>query len=332
MKYAITILLFIYTLTLANAQSHNISRKYYKKDNKETKDSTQAYYYRELRNNTTLIDPVLVLEKYSLNNKTKLLGTYNNSIEKKFVGQKLQGYENGKIKAQEKYSFDGVKIDTALYYHPNGKLKIAYEYLHTIENEKTIVTDTLILLFKDSLGNNHLVNGEGYAELYIEDNSANIKPTEIEKGHFKNHKRTGEWTGTFLGGKYTFAEQYNGGQLLSGISTDSLHNKTSYDQTTFMVQPSYPKGIQEFRRYIAHNYQYPKEAIQAKIKGQVRLSFVVEKDGSLSHIKVENDLGYGTGTEGVNVIGRSKKWIPGLKRGIPVRVSYVMPINLDLSN
>ena len=192
MKYAITILLFIYTLTLANAQSHNISRKYYKKDNKETKDSTQAYYYRELRNYTTLIDPVLVLEKYSSNNKTKLLGTYNNSIEKKFVGQKLQGYENGKIKAQEKYSFDGVKIDTALYYHPNGKLKIAYEYLHTIENEKTIVTDTLILLFKDSLGNNHLVNGEGHAELYIEDNSANIKPTEIEKGHFKNHKRTGE--------------------------------------------------------------------------------------------------------------------------------------------
>src|SRR3546814_900638 len=71
---------------------------------------------------------------------------------------------------------------------------------------------------------------------------------------------------------------------------------------TVEVQPEPPGGIGQFIQYVGKNYSYPKEAVDAKVKGRILVSFVVNKDGKLSDVKSLRDLGYGTGEEAVRVV------------------------------
>jgi len=59
------------------------------------------------------------------------------------------------------------------------------------------------------------------------------------------------------------------------------------------------------------------------------MEFMIEKDGSLSEIKVKKDLGYGLAEEAVRVLRLSPKWIPATENGEPVRVSYGLPITIQ---
>lgn len=97
------------------------------------------------------------------------------------------------------------------------------------------------------------------------------------------------------------------------------------------IPPEPHGGINAFRTWIGNNYRYPDAASSAGVKGAVEVSFVVERDGSLTDIKVVRDLGYGTGQEAVRLLQRAAKWKPGVQNGRPVRVAYTLPIRLDLS-
>ncbi len=90
------------------------------------------------------------------------------------------------------------------------------------------------------------------------------------------------------------------------------------------VRPDFPGGIQKFYDFVGKNYKAPEE----DIKGKVYVQFVVEKDGTLTDIKVMRDLGYGTGAEAIRVLKKSPKWKPGIQNGRPVRVLYSLPINI----
>lgn len=96
--------------------------------------------------------------------------------------------------------------------------------------------------------------------------------------------------------------------------------------------PEPPNGMPEFRKWIGANYQYPSDAIDAGVKGTIRVQFIVEKDGSLSNIKSTEDIGSGTGEAAVNLLLKSPKWKPGIQNGRTVRVEYILPIRLDLTN
>ncbi|MFA7446462.1 MAG: energy transducer TonB [Flavobacteriaceae bacterium] len=89
------------------------------------------------------------------------------------------------------------------------------------------------------------------------------------------------------------------------------------------VQASFPGGMEKFRKYIKKNY---KLNIDRNERGTVEVQFVVEKDGSLTNIKVIRDIGFGTGQEAIRILKESPKWNPGIKNGKPVRVIYTMPI------
>ncbi|MFA5555812.1 MAG: TonB family protein [Flavobacteriaceae bacterium] len=93
------------------------------------------------------------------------------------------------------------------------------------------------------------------------------------------------------------------------------------------VAPSYPGGIDEFRKFVARNYNLSPDR---DIKGNVIVQFVVEKDGSLTDIEVVRDLGYGAGAEAVRVLKRAKKWNPGVQNGRNVRVKYTLPIQINI--
>ena len=97
------------------------------------------------------------------------------------------------------------------------------------------------------------------------------------------------------------------------------------------VQPSYPGGMDKFYAYLSKAIRYPAPAQEANVQGKVFLSFIVEKNGSLTDIKVERKLGYGTDEEAVRVLKASPKWIPGIQNGRPVRVKYNIPISFALA-
>jgi hypothetical protein len=130
--------------------------------------------------------------------------------------------------------------------------------------------------------------------------------------------------------KYQFSETYdNNGKLISGVSIDTVNNKYPYDINTYMSQPEYPGGVTRFREFIARNYRYPTEALKQNLSGRIQASFVVNSKGEITKIKIDKDLGYGTGQEAINLLKTSKKWKPGIMRGVPVNVSYTIPITIN---
>lgn len=96
------------------------------------------------------------------------------------------------------------------------------------------------------------------------------------------------------------------------------------------VMPEFPGGIQRFYQYIGQSYKYPAAAVKARVSGKIHIQFVIEKDGSVTDVKVLKDLGYGTTEEAVRVIKRSPRWEPGIQKGKKVRVLYTLPLNLQL--
>ncbi len=99
-----------------------------------------------------------------------------------------------------------------------------------------------------------------------------------------------------------------------------------YNTAGIEVKPDFPGGIEKFYKFVAKNYQTPEEE---GLKGKVFVSFVVEKDGSLTDIKVIRDIGCGTGKEAIRVLKSCPKWTPGEQNGKKVRVLYSLPINIQ---
>ena len=98
------------------------------------------------------------------------------------------------------------------------------------------------------------------------------------------------------------------------------------------VQPQYPGGMEALGEFLASNLQYPEDAQQKGVDGYVIMQFIVEKDGSLSHIKViRRGKLPSLDAEAVRVCCRIKDFIPGRnEQGQPVRVMYTLPIHFKL--
>ena len=96
------------------------------------------------------------------------------------------------------------------------------------------------------------------------------------------------------------------------------------------VMPEFPGGDQAMMDFVAKNVQYPQEAKDKEISGRVLVSFVIEKDGSITDVKVVKGIGGGCDEEAVRVVKAMPKWKPGMDKGNPVRVHYVLPLIFKL--
>ncbi len=103
-------------------------------------------------------------------------------------------------------------------------------------------------------------------------------------------------------------------------------DNTIYNTAGIEVKPEFPGGMEKFYGYVGKNYQAPEEE---GLKGKVYVTFVVEKDGSLTDIKVIRDIGYGTGKEAIRVLNKCPRWNPGEQNGKKVRVLYSLPITIQ---
>jgi protein TonB len=105
---------------------------------------------------------------------------------------------------------------------------------------------------------------------------------------------------------------------------------TETDEPFFLVEvmPSFKGGgIDKFRDWVQKRTNYPQPAIDRKIRGKVILTFIVEKDGSVSNVTIVKGIDPLLDDEAVKAISESPKWTPGMQRGEPARVRYIIPLN-----
>jgi hypothetical protein len=109
------------------------------------------------------------------------------------------------------------------------------------------------------------------------------------------------------------------------------NNKTekAYTTTEVTEKPKFPGGMDAFYKFVGENYKISPQASEIKLKGKVYVTFMVEKDGSLSELTILRDIGYGTGEEALRVLKLSPNWIPGKVNNIPVKTLYSLPITIQ---
>jgi len=117
-----------------------------------------------------------------------------------------------------------------------------------------------------------------------------------------------------------------------GLPPDTNRKAGKEVFTQVEQQPCFKGGDEALGQYLGKTIKYPQEARNKNIQGRVVLSFIVEKDGALSNIKVVRSLGYGTDEEAVKAMKASPKWTPGVQNGMKVRVQYAVPISFSLDS
>lgn len=96
--------------------------------------------------------------------------------------------------------------------------------------------------------------------------------------------------------------------------------------------PEFPGGVEAFGKFLASHVRYPKDAREKGTQGRVIITFVVEKDGSLSGQKISRGVSPDIDAEALRVLAMSPKWSPGTQKGKAVRVQYSVPISFTLAD
>lgn len=119
--------------------------------------------------------------------------------------------------------------------------------------------------------------------------------------------------------------------LLLAFTTNSYCQDLKDDQTVYKLnevdeKPEFEGGMQKLYTYVTTNFMVPEKS---GLKGKTVIEFIVEKDGTLSDMKVTQDIGYGTREEILRMFKKFKKWKPGKKNAEIVRTLFVFPVNIN---
>ena len=95
--------------------------------------------------------------------------------------------------------------------------------------------------------------------------------------------------------------------------------------------PEFPGGDAGLMKYIQNNVKYPPIAKEYNITGKVFVSFIVDKSGSVSDVKIARGVDKSLDAEALRVVKSLPKYKPGKQRGKAVRVMFTIPINFTLN-
>jgi periplasmic protein TonB len=131
----------------------------------------------------------------------------------------------------------------------------------------------------------------------------------------------------------SFAQTSNVSATVGKIEIKAEDEEVQEEVKIFTVveqEASFPGGVEKLGEYLAKSIKYPQQARETGTKGRVMLTFVVERDGSITDIKVLRDIGSGCGEEAKRVVKEMPKWQPAKQRGKAVRQQFVLPVTFNL--
>jgi periplasmic protein TonB len=96
------------------------------------------------------------------------------------------------------------------------------------------------------------------------------------------------------------------------------------------IMPEFPGGVSALFEYLGRRIKYPSTAKELNIHGTVFLSFVIEKDGSVTNVELVRGISGGCDEEAIRVVAGMPNWIPGRMGTQPVRVKFSLPVRFKL--
>ena len=107
------------------------------------------------------------------------------------------------------------------------------------------------------------------------------------------------------------------------------------NDTIFLIveeAPEFNGGSGNLNNYLRENLEYPQNAVDNNLEGRVIIEFIINTDGTLSNIHVQNGIHESLEKEALRVVNSMPKWKPGKNNGKHVKVKYVLPINFTIPN
>lgn len=314
------------------------------------KDKIRDRYYsnvrvilKDLRTNTT-IDKMY--EELSLEQKRdyfQLLPTMiiaNEIPEPLFEKMKTKNmaiWINHKLTTKEeiqKYKRTDFSHYTYSFVHKNARSKrFPQEYQYTLYTKK---------YFDENLKNSHLHYSNDTIKMVVSNKkdkfnkvSNLLNPKKIKADTIVWFSNTKEEYNLYINDTVKKPKNAVAGKVVAGkyqkTPSSVKKNKTEklevipIGKEADMEIPTFPGGISEFYKFVAKNFKMPKNFNSNE---KMIVSFIVEKDGSLSTFDVKKDLGSGTKEEAIRVLKSSPKWIPAKVNNETVRYQYVLPIQM----
>ncbi len=112
----------------------------------------------------------------------------------------------------------------------------------------------------------------------------------------------------------------------SNINADTI----THTITDVQEIPAFPGGISAMMNYLIANIHYPYNAKESNIHGTVYISFVIDKEGSLTDVNVMRGIGGGCDEEALRVVKSMPAWTPGKQNGRSVMVRLILPVQFTL--
>ena len=282
-----------------------------------TKDSADFFLFI-LPPDTSVDKNLFVVKEYYSNGKIRVIGgSLTNDLNLKFQGPQVTFFPNGHKMSIRNFN-NGELTGDILEFYPNGHFYNKKSYEKTVKEE----TELLLKDCSDSTGVVLAENGNGKWLNYDVNFKKVTEEGKIEKGY-----RTGEWKQINYYGNYNI----KGDTVLKNYGNEIIDQQGNKSFVHVETVPSFPGGVQSFGRFLSKNVRYPTRARENGTQGRVIIAFVVERDGSLSNIRVVRGIGDGCDEEALRIIENSPKWKPGSQNGKPVRVAYSVPIGFTLS-
>ena len=121
--------------------------------------------------------------------------------------------------------------------------------------------------------------------------------------------------------------------VLCTLAVPAQNNQKSGGGKVYDVveqMPQFPGGMGALMQYLSSHIKYPVVAEANRIEGRVICTFIVEKDGSITDIKVSRSVDPSLDQEAVRVIGSMPAWTPGRQNGEVCRVKFTLPVTFKL--
>ena len=199
------------------------------------------------------------------------------------------------------------------------------------DDDKLYVVDDKVAVVSDTTTYRSIRLGSGKESLFVVDGNVmtkedvlKIDPKTIESISVAKDKASVKKWGS---------KADNGVVFITTKGANSSENALATDSVLMIPEemPSFPGGVMALMEFLQKNVKYPVEAQKKGVQGRVLVSFVVEKDGSLSEIKTVKSVDPLLDEEAVRVVKSMPKWEPGKQKGKAVRVKYNVPISFKLT-
>lgn len=156
-----------------------------------------------------------------------------------------------------------------------------------------------------------------------------VKPEEELKSQEDLNK-----TNTAIGSFDVKGNDEAGGEVLKAKEVIAQPEPPKEEETKIFEvveqMPSFPGGQAALFEFLSKNIRYPVVAEENGIQGRVIVTFVVERDGSITDVRVAKSVDPSLDKEAVRVVSSMPAWIPGKQNGSAVRVKYTLPVTFRL--